>query len=50
MDIDPEKMDGLLAMERDIFDALQEAYRVRDVEVADRLFKIWIKLPRRSQG
>ena len=45
MDIDPTKMVMLRALEDEVFGAMLEACRQNEDEVAERLFKVWIKLP-----
>jgi len=45
MEADLAKHAALLLLEAEIFDALTQAYRQDDHDVAERLYRIWIKLP-----
>lgn len=42
---DPVSADYLSDLEREIFDALLTACRLDDREAAEKLFKVWIKMP-----
>jgi hypothetical protein len=45
MIIDARKPGHLADIATEIFDCMAQAYLERDFEVADRLFRVWIKLP-----
>jgi hypothetical protein len=45
MPIDARKRERLADIANEIFECMAQAYHERDYEVADRLFKVWIKLP-----
>ena len=47
MAFDPARFEMLLVIEEEVFDAMLDAYREDDEEIAERLFKIWMKLPNR---
>jgi hypothetical protein len=43
--VDPISADQLSDLEGEIFDALLTACRLDDHEAAEKLFKVWIKMP-----
>jgi len=47
---DARKPDRLADIATEIFDCMAQAYHERDFEVADRLFRVWIKLPAASKS
>jgi hypothetical protein len=49
MRIDAKKSDRLAGLATEIFDCMAQAYHEQDFEVADRLFRVWIKLPHPDQ-
>ncbi len=45
MNIDPAREAIMLALANDVFEALIEADRQGECEVAEDLFRIWVQLP-----
>jgi len=43
--VDPVRADNLSDLEGEVFDALLTACRMDDRDAAERLFKVWIKMP-----
>jgi len=47
MMIDSARMESLLALENILFDLILDAFRTNDADSAERLFRVWLKLPNR---
>jgi hypothetical protein len=43
--VDPVRASNLFDLEAEVFDALLDACRMDNHEAAERLFKVWIKMP-----
>jgi hypothetical protein len=41
----PPKKRIIVELEQEVFEAMTDAYRHKDEEIAERLFNIWVMLP-----